>query len=397
MAAPAAGGAVGQQQQPMEERWAFTAEWLDPMSGVTWHYQLLFWPADSSLEMFDVKNRRVFLKRCEYPSVQKEHVFVGSAVSVYARHLKLTGYADEYTRKRLTMQSERTLGLVKPDALKHLGKILDAAYSSGFTIGHMRMCRLALDDAKAFYAVHTGKSFYQGLTEFISSGRIVAMELIATDAVQRWRNLIGPTSTMTARQSAPQSLRAHYGTDERRNACHGSDSPSSAQQELDFFFGPATRLAQGAYASGSDPRCSCVIVKPHALLEGHAGAIIDAVLSRYDVTALEMFKLDRPRASEFLEVYRGVVPEYSAMVEELTSGPCIVMEVRPQEREASNAHESVRALCGPSDAEIARALRPDTLRALYGKDKVRNAVHCTDLPEDGPLEVSYFFNLMQHA
>ncbi|MED6244921.1 Nucleoside diphosphate kinase 7 [Ataeniobius toweri] len=44
--------------------------------------------------------------------------------------------------------------------------------------------------------------------------------------------------------------------------------------------------------------------------------------------------------------------------------------------------------------EIARHLRPNTLRALYGKDKVKNAVHCTDLPEDGGLEVQYFFKIL---
>jgi nucleoside diphosphate kinase len=45
-------------------------------------------------------------------------------------------------------------------------------------------------------------------------------------------------------------------------------------------------------------------------------------------------------------------------------------------------------MCGPSDPEIARHIRPNTLRAAFGKDKVKNAVHCTDLPEDGPLEVT---------
>lgn len=52
---------------------------------------------------------------------------------------------------------------------------------------------------------------------------------------------------------------------------------------------------------------------------------------------------------------------------------------------------------GPLDPEIARVLRPDSLRAKFGFDKVRNAVHCTDLPEDGALETHYFFKILQEA
>ena len=47
----------------------------------------------------------------------------------------------------------------------------------------------------------------------------------------------------------------------------------------------------------------------------------------------------------------------------------------------------VREFCGPMDPEIARHIRPQTIRAMFGLDKISNAVHCTDLPEDGVLEV----------
>lgn len=57
--------------------------------------------------------------------------------------------------------------------------------------------------------------------------------------------------------------------------------------------------------------------------------------------------------------------------------------------------KSFRDLCGPHDPEIARTLRPNTLRAKFGIDRVKNAIHCTDLPEDGILEVEYFFNILQ--
>jgi nucleoside-diphosphate kinase len=105
---------------------------------------------------------------------------------------------------------------------------------------------------------------------------------------------------------------------------------------------------------------------------------------------MEMFQLDKPTAEEFFEVYKGVLPEFVAMIEHMTTGPCIVLEVRQE-----NAVNSFRELCGPMDPEIAKNLRPNTIRARFGQTRTINAVHCTDLEEDGPLEVEYFFSIQQ--
>lgn len=102
-----------------------------------------------------------------------------------------------------------------------------------------------------------------------------------------------------------------------------------------------------------------------------------------------MFYLDKPTANEFLDVYKNVLPEQSALSDHLTTGPCIVLEVRQED-----SVNQFRELCGPHDPEIARNLRPQTLRAKFGKDRVKNAVHCTDLIEDGILECDYFFTIL---
>jgi nucleoside-diphosphate kinase len=103
-----------------------------------------------------------------------------------------------------------------------------------------------------------------------------------------------------------------------------------------------------------------------------------------------MFWLDRASAEEFLEIYRNILSEYNQMVEELTNGRCIALEVRQ-----NNAVAALRELSGPSDPEMARSLRPKSIRALFGKDKAKNAVHCTDLIEDALIEVEYFFTILQ--
>ena len=93
---------------------------------------------------------------------------------------------------------------------------------------------------------------------------------------------------------------------------------------------------------------------------------------------------------KFFEVYKGVLPEYSSIIEHVTSGPVIAMEIRQE-----NVVNALRSLVGPHDPEIAKILRPNTIRSMFGKDRVKNAVHCTDLSEDGVLEVQYFFELLQ--
>ena len=119
---------------------------------------------------------------------------------------------------------------------------------------------------------------------------------------------------------------------------------------------------------------------------------MDAVLnSGFEISAGEMFWLDRPSAEEFLEVYKGVLPEYNQIVEEITNGPCVALEVRQE-----NVVGSFREVCGPHDPEMAKTVRPKSIRAIFGKDKIRNAVHCTDLTEDALLEVEYFFNILQN-
>jgi nucleoside-diphosphate kinase len=84
--------------------------------------------------MFDLKNRRVFLKRCPNPNVTMDELYVGATVTVYARQLKITEYADVYTRNKFESRRGKALVLVKPEAYIHMGKILDVILSSGFKI-----------------------------------------------------------------------------------------------------------------------------------------------------------------------------------------------------------------------------------------------------------------------
>ena len=126
-----------------------------------------------------------------------------------------------------------------------------------------------------------------------------------------------------------------------------------------------------------------------------AGEIIQDILNAgFQIVGLETFLLDFGKADEFLEVYKGVIDNYGDAVKELSSGPCIALQIIHNE-DPDNVVSRFRELCGPQDPAIAKTLRPKTLRAKYGESLTRNGVHCTDLREDGPLEVEYFFNVLQ--
>uniref|UniRef100_A0A7N6A129 Nucleoside diphosphate kinase homolog 7 n=1 Tax=Anabas testudineus TaxID=64144 RepID=A0A7N6A129_ANATE len=354
-----------------EDRYAFLAEWYDPTAALLRRYQLFYYPKDGSVEMFDVKNQRIFLRRTKYEDLHQEDLFIGNRVNVFSRQLNLIEYGDQYTANKLGSKKERTLAVVKPDVVTKIGDVLELIYSSNLIVTKAKMTKLTCN-----------------LVQFVSSGPVVAMELMGDEAISIWRRLLGPADSAVARREAPQSVRAQFGTDGIKNVGHGSDSLAAAARELEFFF--PSKIGHGPSNTAIFTDCTCCIIKPHAISEGLTGKIVNSISSAgFEISALQMFNVDRANAEEFYEVYKGVVTEYPSMVTELCSGPCMVLEIH-----GTDTPKSFREFCGPADPEIARHLRPTTLRALYGKDKVKNAVHCTDLAEDGVLEVQYFFKIL---
>ena len=314
-------------------------------------------------------------------------LYIGAEVTVFSRKLKIVEYCDSFTRDVFEVARKTTYGMIKPDSYLNIGKIIDMVYQNGFSLSKLKMVKLSRETVQEFYAEHRGKPFYENLCNFMSSDYTVGMEIVGSDIINSWRKFIGPTNSEKARQEAPYSIRALFGTDGTKNAVHGSDSPETAQKEINFIFGKNNRAKNIPQLSN----CSCLIIKPHIIAEGNAGKIIDIILSEgFEISSMEMFYLDKTTAEEFFEVYKGVLPEYSAIIDQVTSGPIIAMEIRQD-----NVVESLRNLVGPHDPEIAKILRPNTIRSMFGKDRVKNGVHCTDLPEDGVLEVQYFFELLQ--
>lgn len=139
------------------------------------------------------------------------------------------------------MSGNKTLMMIKPTAVRKgfIGPILGKVAEGGFTIRAMKYTKLSLEQAKAFYAVHKDRPFYSELTDFMSSGPIVAAILEKENAVEAWRNFIGATNPADA---AEGTIRKLYGTSLGENAVHGSDSDENAHIEGNFFFSALERF-----------------------------------------------------------------------------------------------------------------------------------------------------------
>jgi nucleoside-diphosphate kinase len=136
------------------------------------------------------------------------------------------------------MATQRTLTIIKPDstAAGHIGEIIADIEKAGFRILGMRMVRLSQEQAKAFYAVHKERPFYNDLVKFMTEGPVVPMALEREDAIASLRKLMGETDS---KKAAKDTVRGKFGADIERNAIHGSDAPETAANEIAFFFSQA--------------------------------------------------------------------------------------------------------------------------------------------------------------
>ena len=365
----------------VNQRFCFLTEFYDPSATLVRHYQVFYYPSDGAIEIYDPKNNRIFLKRIKLPTVSFKDLYKGNEINIFSRLHKIVEYGDDYTKKYFEKTRSTTYGMIKPDGYMNIGKIIDMIYNvGGFTIGKLKLCRMSKENASIFYAEHQGKPFYNFLIDYITSDFIVGMELIKEDAIKAWRSFIGPTNVDKAKAEAPNSLRAIFGNG-GKNTVHGSDSEASVKRECALVF---NKIRHEPYLTN----CSCLVIKPHAIKEGNAGKIIDIILTEgFEISSMQMFYIDKIQAEEFFQVYKGVLPEYSQMIDSMSCGPIIAMEIRQDD-----VVNKLRNLVGPQDPDIAKKLRPNTIRAKFGRNRVFNAVHCTDLEEDAVLECDYFFN-----
>ncbi|KAL1123134.1 hypothetical protein AAG570_002222, partial [Ranatra chinensis] len=335
---------------------------------------------------YDIKNRRLFLKRSKVGGIEKGDIYVGNTIKIFSRPFLITDYANAHTMRIMETKTQKTCGIIKPEAMAKKSEIIRRLMEEGFKLCQLRMMKLNNKVAGEFFSGYRDSREYPAMVKSLTKGPVLAMELLGNAGISRLLEVAGPEEPEEARRSAPNSLRALYGIDKVNNAFYATPSGSNPIQ--------AGVLFETDWTNGNYNPCTAVfnnsvlcIVKPHAVKDGLLGKIMVSIEENgYTITAMKLVHMDIINTEEFYEVYRDVLPEYSGMVTELISGPCVAMEITSPLGEMTAVQ--FRKFVGPLDPDIAKQLRPNTLRALYGTNKLQNGVHVTDLPEDRLLEVS---------
>ena len=133
------------------------------------------------------------------------------------------------------MAIQRTFSIIKPDATERnlTGAINAKLEAAGLRIVAQKRIHLSLAQAQQFYAVHSERPFFGELTEFMSSGPIVAQVLEGEDAIAKNREVMGATNPADA---ADGTIRKEFARSLGENSIHGSDAPETAAEEIAYFF-----------------------------------------------------------------------------------------------------------------------------------------------------------------
>ncbi|XP_064409232.1 thioredoxin domain-containing protein 6 isoform X2 [Latimeria chalumnae] len=153
---------------------------------------------------------------------------------------QLHGSSPETAQKEIEFffPIQHTLAVIKPDVfLEHKEDILSKVKEAGFTILQTKTIELSQDIAEEFYTEQKEKLFYDHLVNSMAEGSAMMMILRKENAIEDWRNLMGPSNPEVAKQIAPNSIRAQFGKNILQNAVHGSSNEKRAMIEIRYLFG----------------------------------------------------------------------------------------------------------------------------------------------------------------
>ncbi|XP_023237025.1 nucleoside diphosphate kinase 7-like [Centruroides sculpturatus] len=355
-----------------EDKYIFIAEWYDNISGLLRKFYFTFFTIDETIEMYDMINKRLFLRRTPCSTVRQSDIYLGSILNVMSRQIKLVDYANLATRQKLDTAIERTFGLLKFPALQKLGYIMDIIYRNDLTISNARMLYLSENESRVLLKENEKEIQYRSCTCVPAPLHCSPQE---RDLRGRERGTVLEEKNRPKQNLNPNSslLCGHIASYATQSILSSFPEPIILD-EIEIFF-PEAKTIHCTTAKFTN--CTCCIIKPHIVRKEKKVPIY----------------IDYSSAEDFYEVYKGVVAEYSEMVKQLSEGPCIALEISSPVCEESMVTK-LRQFVGPSDPEIAQHLRPTTLRARFGESSAKNAVHCTDLPQDGLLEVEFIFKIL---
>ncbi|CCW66495.1 unnamed protein product [Phytomonas sp. Hart1] len=339
-----------------DDRMAFDCEQYDQYSLLTRYFVLLYYYQDGSVEMYQKKNNQIHLKRIKVPSLHTSDFFLGTTIDIFGIPTHITGCADEVTRQLCEKQNERTSILIAESSFESLGRYLSILMEEcEFTIANLQMGEVTEDIVENYI-----------LPDALRGRRVVVVQTVRLGALLKGREF----------------------------AVRAAETYAAEDPEQVFLWGKLAVLwGQVPIAEFDEPNCSVVLLKPHAISCRHAGYILQELINLdLAVSGLTQVFVNSDLINDFLSPYRGVLPDVPGTVQSLVGNVWIVQLISLENR--FNVVEKVRKACGPYDSGVARKLFPNTIRAKFGVDGMRNAAHCCDLEEDGMVYTKTFFKLI---
>jgi len=272
---------------------------------------------------------------------------------------------------------ERTLALIRPDAFAtNKDQIMERIEEAGFKIALSKVVTLTKAQAEEFYSEHAGQPYFEELTSGMADRPLLALGLAKEQAIDGWRDMLGPAELEVAKTEAPDSLRAQFAVDEVKfNQLHGSDTRENAQKELNFFFPMEQTVA---------------VIKPEAM--GTKDAIIDKIHEAgFRIAARKETEITKEIAEKFYEDQKDK-DYYNDLVEHMCSGPTMFMVLSRE-----GAVEGWRDVIGPTDPEKAKEAAPTSLRAQFGADVLKNAVHGASNKEEADKKIKEVFGDLEFS
>ncbi|XP_010191671.1 PREDICTED: LOW QUALITY PROTEIN: thioredoxin domain-containing protein 3 [Mesitornis unicolor] len=158
-------------------------------------------------------------------------------VPIYQLHGSST-LDDAQKELEFFFPQQHTLAAIKLDATKnHKDDIMQKVKDVGFTISKIKEEALTHEVAAQFYKEHEGKAFFDQLVNFMTNGPSVIMVLTKENAVEEWRQLMGPTNPEVAKETSPETIRDQFAQDILSNAVHGSSNREHALKSIEYVFG----------------------------------------------------------------------------------------------------------------------------------------------------------------
>ncbi|XP_052494350.1 thioredoxin domain-containing protein 3 [Budorcas taxicolor] len=267
---------------------------------------------------------------------------------------------------------EKILALLRPALFNERTEdVLNKIQDEGFKILLQRQIVLSEEEAKTLCKEYENKDYFGNVIENMTSSPSLALVLVRENGLAYWKQLIGPSSVEEAKEYIPESLCAQFAIEGLPiNQLYGSDSLEAAEREIQYFFPPQHTVA---------------LIKPHVTQEQREDIMKVIKDTGFDITQMKEILLTEEEAEKiYFKIKRKAF--YKDVLGVLAEGTSLVMILTKW-----NAVSDWRRLMGPTDPEEARLLSPDSIRAQFGENILKNAVHGPSNMEEAMETISSMF------